>query len=76
MTPKEKAQELYFIFSQEVRGMFFKKFRTKRCALIAVDEMINLNGDLYLNSLGDITVQYYKAKNNYLFEVKQEIEKL
>ena len=48
----------------------------KRCALIAVDEMIIQNGELYLNNLGEETILYYKKVNNYLFEVKQEIEKL
>ena len=46
---------------------------SKQCALIAVDEMIVQNGELYLNGLdGD----YYKEKNSFLFAVKQEIENL
>jgi len=38
--------------------------------------MIVQNGELYLNSLGDKTINFYKEKNDYLFKVKQEIEKL
>ena len=45
----------------------------KQCALISVNEMIKLNGELYLNSIG---LDYYREKNAYLFDDKQEIEKL
>jgi hypothetical protein len=67
MTPKEKARELVFMFSHEVRGIFFKKFRVKRCALIAVDELIKQesrwnNGSFY--------------PSNFWEQVKQEINKL
>jgi hypothetical protein len=66
--PKEKARELVFMFSHEVRGIFFKKFRTKRCALIAVDEILN-------------TIEYSSqadelSKVSYWEEVKNEINKL
>jgi hypothetical protein len=68
MTPKEKARELVFMFSHEVRGIFFKKFRVKRCALIVVDEILN-------------TIEYSSqadelSKISYWTEVKEEIEKL
>jgi hypothetical protein len=68
MTPKEKARELVFMFSHEVRGIFYKKFRTKRCALIAVDEILN-------------TIEYSSqadelSKTSYWEEVKREINKL
>ena len=67
MIPKEKARELVFMFSHEVRGIFFKKFRVKRCALIAVDELIKQesrwnNGSFY--------------PSNFWEQVKQEINKL
>jgi len=70
MTAKEKAKELYFkMHSQE--HIISKE--AKQCAIIAVDEMIIQNGELYLNGLDGI---YYREKNSYLFEVKQEIENL
>jgi hypothetical protein len=68
MTAVEKAKELCNKFSWEKTQDGYKMFQTvdetKRCALIAVDEIYNLcwNGNL-------------KAKE-YWFEVKQEIEKL
>jgi hypothetical protein len=68
MTPQEKAQEICNKFSWEKTENGYKMFQnydeTKRCSLIAVDEILNLcwNGNL-------------KAKE-YWEEVKQEIEKL
>ena len=79
MTPKEKAKELVdkMYFAKDEDGFHsMNKFRAKQCALIAVDEMIIQNGELYLNSLGDKTIDFYREKNTYLFGVKQEIEKL
>ena len=83
MTPKQKAEELvdkYRILLQntdtDVGEEILCTLVAKQCALIAVDEMIVQNGELYLNSLGDKTINFYKEKNDYLFKVKQEIEKL
>ena len=79
MIPKEKANELYFKYKDALNirdlQITVNQF-PKQCALIAVDEMIEQNGELYLNSLGDKTIAFYKAKNAYLFEVKQEINNL
>jgi len=78
MTPQEKAKELV--------DKYFKKsdllyedltwIQAKECALIAVDEMIVQNGELYLNQLGEKALQFYIKNNHFLFEVKKEIEKL
>ena len=60
MTPKEKSIELFDKFD----SILFKEYdnlEAKKCALIAVDEILNL--DYYCGSL-------------YWQEVKQEIEKL
>lgn len=74
MTHKEKAIELFFKYRNlENKDSFINNYNAKKCALIAVDEMIIQNGELYLNGLNN---DYYKAKNAFLFEVKQEIEKL
>jgi hypothetical protein len=79
MTPKEKALELYWKYYNRIEHTLSEEysehetFLCKQCALIAVDEMIIQNGELFLNGLdGD----YYRKKNAFLFEVKQEIEKL
>lgn len=73
MTPKEKAIEIYTKMYNEVYASYGTDFLAKQCALIAVNEIIIQNGELFLNGLdGD----YYKKKNAFLFEVKQELEKL
>ncbi len=68
MTPKEKAKELIdkyqFVYIQNYTSMF----EVKQCALIAVDEMIDIRNGLYINE-GSIAHQW-------LLDVKQEIEKL
>jgi len=69
MTPKEKAEEL-------VNEMFDYTEATyqaaKKCALIAVDEIINNNNKIPGNAVG----LHIDANINYWKEVKQEIEKL
>ena len=74
MTPKEKAKELVFMFSHEVRGIFYKKFRTKRCALIAVNEIMEFMrmDDEYTETASNANSKWV----NYWVEVKKEIEKL
>jgi hypothetical protein len=69
MTPKEKAEEL-------IRKMCLNDFtdenieQSKQFALIAVDEMIVLIGEIAHTS-----DEYYLNRNE-LLEIKQEIEKL
>jgi hypothetical protein len=82
MTPKEKAQELIDAFYQHLPleenvttsdGVLSWEYdgweNAKQCALIAVDEIINLNYNL---------LEYYGnlSSTEYWQEVKQEIEKL
>lgn len=83
MSPKKKAIELVEKFnfichidSDGFTDYYETKHNRKQCALIAVDEMIVQNGELYLNSLGEKTIQFYILKNNFLFEVKKEIKLL
>jgi hypothetical protein len=70
MTPKEKAKQLCNKFSWEKTENGYKMFQTvdetKRCALIAVEEIMKLD------------VVWYQGSRTYDFyqEVKQEIEKL
>ncbi len=65
MTPKEKSMELVNKFSEcsEDEEMYIET--AKKCALIAVDEIINECGDRCLFS-----------KCDYWLNVKSEIEKL
>jgi hypothetical protein len=62
MTPKEKAKELFDKYNKTVNTITYTPI--KKCALIAVDEILNLcwNGN-------EVGIKYWN-------EVKQEIEKL
>ena len=75
MTPKKKADEIlkrmYAVHSNSASDITF--YFAKQCALIAVDEMIIQNGELYLLGL---VKDYYIEKNAYLFNVKSELQSL
>jgi hypothetical protein len=61
MTPKEKAEQLFFKYRNlENKDSFINNHNAKQCALIAVDFAIEYN-DFHIE---------------FLQEVKQEIEKL
>ena len=63
MTPREKAEELYYKFTMYAP----KHYDNKQCALIAVDEVLKSHNNLYgVNS----------KKTKFYLEVKTEIEKL
>jgi hypothetical protein len=72
MTPKEKAKELISKYNFEHLGDRYILHQTvdesKRCALIAVDEMLDFRNGLYINE-GSLA-------HKYLLEIKHEIEKL
>ncbi len=65
MTPNEKAVSMY----NSMRANTTKRNHAKRCALIAVDEMINM---ITSNDVDVWDIDIF----NYWQEVKQEIEKL
>jgi hypothetical protein len=76
MTPKEKAKELTLKFmkidsdSEQFDEFEMKLFYAQRCALIAVDEIINSNPHSNpLNTDVHSTMEYWQ-------EVKQEIQAL
>jgi hypothetical protein len=75
MTPEEKAIELvdkfYFIEESQECDAWIDGYLAKKCALLAVEEIINANG-LHPN---DTDYDYNKAEV-YWQEVKQEIQKL
>ena len=72
MTPKEKAIELYQKYEllgiDFTRGVSMKEY-SKQCALIAVDEVIDILSVLPYG-------MEYLSDIYYWEEVKQEIEKL
>jgi|LakMenE01Jun11ns_1017448.scaffolds.fasta_scaffold9143072_2 hypothetical protein len=76
MTPKEKAEELVSKFNFEHTGDSYTIFQnvdeSKRCALIAVDELIESH--LLLTTTHD-SEPSIRCKR-YWQEVKQEIEDL
>jgi len=69
MTPKEKAKELVNRFLSPIKeypkegNIYYKE-----CALICVDEMLDIRNSLYVNE-GSLVQEY-------LLEVKKEIEAL
>lgn len=63
MTPKEKAEEFVYKFYDEIKYME----RAKKCALIAIDELIKLY---------EFENPHRGFKISYWDEVKTEIEKL
>jgi hypothetical protein len=68
MTPKEKAEKLIdkyneYIFDTALGG---SNRRVKQCALIAVDEILELLPEI---AFGNRVIKFYE-------QVKQEIEKL
>jgi hypothetical protein len=63
MTPKEKAEELYSMYNSFGK---LNDSEVKECALIAVDEIIDM---VKHTPIEDIETDYWQ-------EVKQEIEKL
>jgi hypothetical protein len=72
MTPKEKAEELVDKFRNEITSFLgdnMKKINAKKCALVAVDELIKIH---YLLT----TTHDTSPSINYWKEVKQELEKL
>jgi hypothetical protein len=73
MTPKEKAQELLShynsILIDEISHGGARGYASYKCALVAVDEILEDNVDDMSEELFDIRIEYWQ-------EVKQEIEKL
>lgn len=72
MTPKEKAEELvkkFTLSSNAQDGSWMCEDLAKQCALIAIDEIVE-----HINELDDS--EWYFAKKQYLYDVKQEVEKL
>lgn len=84
MTPKEKAISLYESFYPQVQwkmGQEDCKDRAKKCALIAVDEIISSRKDdsQFDDTLSSTASEYYTPHPMYLTyweQVKQEIDKL
>ena len=78
MTPQEKAEELVFKFKNSQDSDGYNDVRdieaAKRCALIAVDEI--LNSGIHVEFYFDNSVGYMLSYDEYYEEVKQEIEKL
>ena len=68
-TPKEKAMELVTSFFWELENDYI----SKRCAIIAVDEIIHNNNEI--NGHGDGWM-YVEESTDFWQQVKQEINKL
>ena len=79
MTPKEKAEELVEMYDETLTYLESKS-KSKQCALIAVDELIETEYQTVnklLNIIKDNKIRLVISFNSdYWQEVKQEIEKL
>ena len=76
LTPKEKAKELVHKYIALTDGWVYGKDNwehKKKCALIAVDEIVEIFEFMVASNLEDHQLM---AILNYWDEVKQEIEKL
>ena len=73
MTPKEKAKELYVRYAVMWHA---STNDVKQCALIAVNEMINMCKLYHNHNVVIDTKIYTKLTIKYWQEVKQEIELL
>jgi glutaredoxin-related protein len=69
MTPKEKAEDLLYQMRYDHMSGTLTKRKAKRCALIAVDEIIASNPNLKWFAKLDDSIKYWE-------EVKKEIENL
>ena len=75
MTPKEKASKLvseyliHFVEFYNEKEYGYNNDKSKQCALIAVDEI--LDDDMY-----GMEEEHFEKRINYWEEVKKEIEKL
>jgi hypothetical protein len=75
LTPKEKAKELFDKFRNEILSFLGDKMKdknAKRCALVAVDELIDSH---YLLTTTHDVEPSIRCKS-YWKEVKEEIENL
>lgn len=75
MTPEEKAKELIEKFSKaatqydfnEIRGWFANEKETednaKKCAIICVEEILNLHSDIWISKE---QTEYWQQVKNYL----------
>jgi hypothetical protein len=72
---KQLVEKMYSVV--DTRGLsMMSEDNAKQCAKIAVDALIEQNGELYLFKSCENTMKYYRQKNGELFEVKTEIEKM
>ena len=78
MTPKDKAKELFDKYCHAIRteecddGYFTNVVHAKRCALIAVDEILEELFEVLMVT----AISYINKHIDYWQEVKKEIEKL
>ena len=73
MTPKEKAKQLHILFSNAIPSSKAEWYEAKQCALIAVDEMIEIRNEIVNTlKLGALDIEVIA----FLEEVKQEIDAL
>jgi len=68
MTAEEKAKELYFKYYLQVADGSFPEYNAKQCALIAVDEILEVLYSLKLGNALSEEIEYWE-------QVKHELTK-
>ena len=68
MTPRQKAEEITLLYYNLGKHLYVPISFAKQCALIAVDEILDLIIPIYSYD--------YEVLNQFWKEVKQEINKL
>jgi hypothetical protein len=82
MSPKSKAKELVEKFADVLPSVFYnseesKNYpRAKQCAIIAINEILQINWYHSQPECFDDLANEYKEKSFYWNEVKEQIEKL
>jgi hypothetical protein len=76
LTPKEKAKYLFSSYLYEFNEDFKNRWLAKKCALIAVDEILEAIPSEYLDEWKGETYMAINEDIEYWQQVKQEIQAL
>jgi len=65
MTPKEKAQELLIKFEHPMGYVYLKRVIAKQCALVAVDEILEVLYSLKLGNALSEEIEYWEQVKQF-----------
>jgi hypothetical protein len=70
MTPKEKAENIYYTYYQIVSDCEYPKELAKKCSLLGIYIAIEAHSSIFSES------QDFEKSRNYWLNVKEEIKKI